>query len=195
MVTPIANTRTPTHGAQSPSRCCEPEKTCADGTPTACMPARMPNANSASCTTPETSRLDPETVCPAASSSTAVVSAAPVGTRRGRPPWPRSPGSVRSCFTPSAQSAETENAASTGISTCSGDPSRPKERNTPTSAPNTAAAAHRHAAPDAGSCKCRASGSSSRARVVSGPKRGRSSPISRNRCSPSMGRNDATSAS
>ena len=45
----------------------------ANGTPTASMPATIPKASSASCTMPATRRLAPDTACPAASSSTAVV--------------------------------------------------------------------------------------------------------------------------
>ena len=37
----------------------------------------IPKASSASCMVPATNRLEPDTACPAASSSTAVVSAAP----------------------------------------------------------------------------------------------------------------------
>src|SRR3954468_2373599 len=75
--TPMAKTSTPTQGAQSPSTCGESAKTSDAGTPAASMPATIPNASMASGMKQETSRLDPETICPAATSSTAVVSSAP----------------------------------------------------------------------------------------------------------------------
>ena len=58
----------------------------------------------------------------------------------------RMPGSMRSSLTASALSAETEKAAMTGIRTCNVCWLLPMERRTPTSAPNTAAAATSSAA-------------------------------------------------
>ena len=76
-VTPAANTSTPSHGAQSPSWSLLPVSTRTDATPAASMPARMPNASRASCTAPVTRRLEPDTICPAASSTTDVANVAP----------------------------------------------------------------------------------------------------------------------
>ncbi len=82
------------------------------------MPARIPNESSANCTLPDTSRLAPDTICPAASSSTAVVNVAPGRNTTSEATMARIPGSRRSSFTASALSAETEKAAMTGIRIC-----------------------------------------------------------------------------
>ena len=82
------------------------------------MPATIPKASSASCTMPATRRLAPDTACPAASSSTAVVRAAPGRKTTNDATMARSPGPVRSCSAASALSDDTMNAARTGRTTC-----------------------------------------------------------------------------
>ena len=78
---------------------------------------------------PATSRLEPDTICPAASSSTAVVRAAPGGRRRARPPSPHA-GLGDVLLTASALSADTEKAATTGTGPAAAR-ARPTERSTP----------------------------------------------------------------
>ena len=104
------------------------------------MPARIPKDSRASCTAPDTSRLEPDTICPAASSSTDVVNVAPGRKTTSAATIARIPGSRRSSSTASALSAETTKAATTGIRTCNGCWFLPTERRTPTRAPKTAAA-------------------------------------------------------
>ena len=140
-MTPTPNTATPSHGAQSPSVLDGPTNTDAGVTPTAWMPATMPNAISASCTTAATSRLDPEIDWPADSSSTAVVIATPGRNTTSAATIAARPGSVRSCLMASASRADTEKAAMTGINICSCGCRCPTWRRRPTIAPSTAAAA------------------------------------------------------
>ena len=77
MVTPTANTSTPSHGAQAPSNASELENARSADTPAIPTPATIPKARSPSWVPPQTSRLDPATICPSVSSRKAVVSATP----------------------------------------------------------------------------------------------------------------------
>ena len=137
-VTPTANTSTPSHGAQSPSWSPLPLSTRTGATPTASMPARIPKASRASCTAPVTSRLEPDTICPAASSTTAVVSVAPGRNTTSEATMARSGGSTRSWRTASAASAATMKAASTGSSTRRFGRLAASSRSAPTTSPKIA---------------------------------------------------------
>ena len=77
MVTPTANTSTPSQGAQEPSNASELENARSADTPTIPTPATIPKARSPSWVPPQTSRLEPATICPSVSSRKAVVSATP----------------------------------------------------------------------------------------------------------------------
>jgi hypothetical protein len=105
------------------------------------MPAMIPKVSSASCMTPDTKRLAPDTIWPAASSITAVVSVAPGRKTTSDATMARRPAPVTSCSAAKAASAETAKAATTGIRIWRGEGVPPMERSRPTRAPSTAAAA------------------------------------------------------
>ena len=98
----------------------------------------MPNASSSSWTPPYTSRLAPATISPDASSTVAVVSAAPGRNVTSGAISARRPGSAAPCWTASKASADTSVAESTGTSAASAGRSRVTSRIVPTSAPNAA---------------------------------------------------------
>ena len=98
----------------------------------------MPKARSRSWTLPNTSRLAPATISPEASSTVAVVSAAPGRNVTSGAMRARSPGSAAPRLTASNASAETIVAEITGASTVSDGRSRVARMITPTSAPNAA---------------------------------------------------------
>ena len=146
MVTPTANTSTPSQGAQEPSNASELENARSADTPTIPMPATIPKARSPSWVPPQTSRLDPATICPSVSSRKAVVSATPGMKTTSEAIIARRPGSVTSYFTASATIAATQVAARNGMSASTVRRPRPSRRRAPTSAPSTAAHATSRAA-------------------------------------------------
>ena len=139
MVTPTAKTSTPSQGAQEPSNASELENARSADTPTIPTPATIPKARSPSWVPPQTSRLDPATICPSVSSRKAVVSATPGRKTTSEAIIARRPGSVMSYFTASATIAATQVAARNGMRASSVRRPRPSRRSTPTRAPRTAA--------------------------------------------------------
>ena len=135
---PTANTTTPSHGAHHPSRLTGLSASTVADSSNRALAARMPKARSSNCTSPSTSRLAPDTICPAASSTVAMVRAAPGRNVTSGGMRMRTGLSMWTCCSVANTMTETANVTTTG-NTSSSDASRGSFAS-PTSRPRTNAA-------------------------------------------------------